>query len=111
MHLKNFSMINGGNDWTLAPAYDLLNVSIANPDDNEELALTLDGKKRKLKLEHFTGFGLGLGLNGRQIQNTYNRFQNKKEVAFKWLDNSFLSNEYKQSYKDVMNDRYSILKM
>ena len=28
--------------WTLAPAYDLLNVAIVNPDDAEELALTLD---------------------------------------------------------------------
>lgn len=111
MHLKNFSMINGGNNWTLAPAYDLLNVSIANPDDNEELALTLDGKKRKLKLDHFIQFGLGLGLNERQIQNTYKRFQNKKDVAFKWLDNSFLSDEYKQSYKATMDHRYSILKM
>jgi len=111
MHLKNFSMINDGSDWTLAPAYDLLNVHIANPDDNEELALTLNGKKRKLKLEHFIEFGLGLGLNERQIQNTFNRFKNKKDVAFKWLDNSFLSNEYKIYYKDIMSERYSILKM
>jgi len=111
MHLKNFSMINRGNDWVLAPAYDLSNVSIANPDDNEELALTLDGKKRKLKPEHFLQFGLGLGLNERQIQNTYKRFQNKKDVAFKWLDNSFLSDENKQLYKELMDRRYSILKM
>jgi serine/threonine-protein kinase HipA len=96
---------------TLTPAYDLLNVSIADPNDNEEFALTLDGKKGKLKLEHFTQFGLGLGLNDRQIRNTFKRFQNKKDIAFKWLDNSFLSDEYKQSYKDVMNHRYSILKM
>lgn len=46
MHLKNFSLIKAAYGWTLAPAYDLLNVSIVNPDDQEELALTLAGKKK-----------------------------------------------------------------
>ena len=32
--------------WGLAPAYDLLNVAIILPEDTEELALTLAGKKR-----------------------------------------------------------------
>jgi serine/threonine-protein kinase HipA len=41
MHLKNFSMIESASGWILSPAYDLLNVSIINPDDNEELALTM----------------------------------------------------------------------
>ena len=49
MHLKNFSMIESASGWVLAPAYDLLNVAIANPEDTEELALTLSGKKRKFK--------------------------------------------------------------
>jgi len=111
MHLKNFSMISSGNDWILAPAYDLLNVTIANPGDDEELALTLNGKKRKLKPEHFFQFGLGLGLNERQIRNSYKRFQLKRDIAFNWLDNSFLSDEYKKSYKAIVDKRYSILKM
>jgi len=48
MHLKNFSMIESPSGWVLSPAYDLLNVSIILPGDNEELALTLVGKKKKL---------------------------------------------------------------
>jgi serine/threonine-protein kinase HipA len=109
MHLKNFSMINKKNDWVLAPAYDLLNVNIANPDDDEELALTLAGKKKKIKPEHFIHFGLGLGLNEKQIRNIYKRFLYKKNLAFAWLDNSFLSAEYKTAYKAVMERRYLIL--
>ena len=61
MHLKNFSMIESPSGWVLSPAYDLLNVSIELPEDTEELALTLDGKKKKLKREHFEKFGEGLG--------------------------------------------------
>lgn len=48
MHLKNFSMIHSGETLTLALAYDLLNVAMVNPDDTEELALTLEGKKKRL---------------------------------------------------------------
>lgn len=46
MHLKNFSMIESTSGWILAPAYDLLNVAIILQDDTDELALTLQGKKR-----------------------------------------------------------------
>ena len=49
MHLKNFSMMESPSGWILSPAYDLLNVTILNPEDTEELALTLAGKRKKLK--------------------------------------------------------------
>jgi serine/threonine-protein kinase HipA len=91
MHLKNFSMINNGKNWALAPAYDLLNVNIVNPSDDEELALTLEGKKKKLKPEHFQHLAEGLGLNQRQINNTYKRFLKARKKTDEWLDKSFLS--------------------
>jgi serine/threonine-protein kinase HipA len=68
MHLKNFSMIDTGGIWSLAPAYDLLNVTIVNPEDTEELALTLEGKKKKLKSENFEHLGRSLGLNDKQLK-------------------------------------------
>lgn len=49
MHLKNFSLIRNNEQWFLSPAYDLLNVSLHLPEDTEETALTINGKKRKLK--------------------------------------------------------------
>jgi serine/threonine-protein kinase HipA len=109
MHLKNFSMIHSGEIWTLAPAYDLLNVTIVNPDDPEELALTLEGKKKKIKWEYFERLGIGLGLNQKQINGISKRFQKNKTKALDWIDNSFLSDEYKKKYKTLLEERYSIL--
>lgn len=109
MHLKNFSMIHIANTWTLAPAYDLLNVAIVNPEDTEELALTLEGKKNKLKWEHFERLGRNLELNDKQINGVIKRFQKNKPKALKWIDNSFLSLEYKQNYKTLLEERYLIL--
>lgn len=109
MHLKNFSMIVKNGSWGLAPAYDLLSVKIVNPDDNEELALSIDAKKRKLKIENFVTFGEGLGLNSRQIKNSFSRFQKNKKVAEKWLERSFLSTEMKTSYHDLLTEKMNNL--
>jgi serine/threonine-protein kinase HipA len=109
MHLKNFSMIDKGRKWGLTPAYDLLNVAIANPKDQGELALTLEGKRTKIKPEHFRRFATGLELTGKQVQNTYGSFFKAKTKAFEWLDSSFLSPSMILDYKALMDKRYAIL--
>lgn len=111
MHLKNFSMIESSSGWILSPAYDLLNVAIILPDDNEELALTLAGKKKRLKREHFEQLGQGLGLTERQIAGVFQRMIKNKPVAYKWLEGSFLSDEMKTDYKTVLDAKYSQLEL
>ena len=54
MHLKNFSLYSPQQEvYTLTPAYDMLSTALVMPEDTEELALTLNGKKRKLKKADF----------------------------------------------------------
>ncbi len=105
MHLKNFSMIEGPSGWTLAPAYDLLNVAIVLPEDTEEFALTVAGKKRKLKKTHFEQLGESLGLTPKQVKGTFGRMTEKKQGALELLDRSFLSAEMKSAYKKLIESR------
>lgn len=109
MHLKNFSMINNEGKWSLAPAYDLLNVAIVNPEDTEELALTIEGRKRKLKWEHFERLGQNLDLNDKQIKAIAKRFKKNKLLAIKWVEKSFLSEDFKVKYKTLLEERYAVL--
>ncbi len=109
MHLKNFSLLLNNEKWSLSPAYDLLNVSIVNPEDTEELALTLDGKKKKLGLEHFQYLGTKLDLNDKQIRRVFERFKKFKPLALQWINRSFLSKEYKEKYITLLEKRYQIL--
>ncbi len=111
MHLKNFSMIKSGPGWTLSPAYDLLNVVIVLPDDTEELALTLAGKKRKLKRQHFEQLGEDLGLSKTQIDRTFMRFVANKPKAMKWIEKSFLSTDMQLAYKDLIEKRYGQIEL
>lgn len=109
MHLKNFSMINSKGSWTFAPAYDLLNIAIINPADDEELALSLEGKKKKLRLEHFIRLAEGLGLNDMQIKKVIDRFIKNRHLAYSWLERPFLSDDLKAAYKALVDTRYAIL--
>jgi len=109
MHLKNFSMLNENNSWSLSPAYDLLNVHIVNPSDTEELALTLEGKKKKLKKDHFERFGKVLDLTDKQIEGVFTRLEKNKTLALEWIENSFLSAKYKKAYRELLEERYSVL--
>ena len=111
MHLKNFSMIENAFGWILSPAYDLLNVAIIFPEDTEELALTLAGKKKKLKREHFEQLGEGLELTSKQIQGTFNRMIKNKSRASDWIDRSFLSQDMKTAYKETLGERYKQLEL
>lgn len=111
MHLKNFSMIENPSGWVLSPAYDLLNVAIVFPEDTEELALTVAGKKKKLKREHFKQLGEGLGLTPKQIKGSFNRMIKNKSRSFDWIDLSFLSKDMKTAYKEVLEERYRQLRL
>ncbi len=109
MHLKNFSMILSNGKWTLSPAYDLLNVTIVLPEDTEELALTLGGKKKKINKASFDIFGESIGLNKKQVSGVYKRFVKNKPLAIQWINNSFLSEEMKANYSNLMDMRYSLV--
>ncbi len=109
MHLKNFSMIESPSGWVLSPAYDLLNVAIIIPEDSEELALTIVGKKKKLKKEHFEQLGKSLELTPKQIKGTFNRMIKNKSKAVDRIDQSFLSIKMKIAYKELLEERYKQL--
>ncbi len=103
MHLKNFSMILSDNGWVLSPAYDLLNVKIILPSDKDELALLLGGKKKNHTRAYFEKFGSQLKLNDKQIRSAFNRLENWLPKALLLINESFLPEELKQEYIDVIS--------
>ena len=110
MHLKNFSMILKGEDWVFSPAYDLLNVQLHLPEDKEETALTIGGKKSRLTKADFINLGLKFGLSERQIENIFKRFIKANEKMLELISISFLDEEKKKIYKDLLSHRLEHLK-
>ena len=108
MHLKNFSLILNGENWEISPAYDLLNVQLHLPEDKEESALTIGGKKKKLSKSDFINLGLKLGLNQKQVENTFKRFLKSEKKMLSLIHQSYLSKEHQEKYIKLLQNRLLI---
>ena len=111
MHLKNFSLITRNGKTTLAPAYDFLNSSIAIKNPQEEMALTLKGKKSNFVSTDFIDYFAKerLEINAKNIDKVINDLMNCKYQFEKLIENSFLSIGMKQKYLKLVENRLSRL--
>lgn len=109
MHLKNFSLYRPAEDYKLTPAYDLLNVAIANPNDREELALPLSGKKTNLHKSDFLNAAKTMGLEEKVVLRLMTDLH---KALPKWqvlIQESFLSEEMKKAYEELIVSRLARL--
>ena len=111
MHLKNFSLYRPSEKYQLTPAYDLLNVAIANPKDKEEFALSLSGRKTKLRIDDFLNAAKTMGLEENVVLNL---ISNLHKTLPKWqalIQESFLSDDMKKAYEELIVSRLYRLQM
>lgn len=109
MHLKNYSMFLSEMGWVLSPFYDLLNVKIIIPKDKEDTALMLGGKKENFNKGYFDRFGSVLKLNDKQMNAVYKRMVEWLPKATQLIEMSFLTDDYKNSYKELITQRVNLL--
>lgn len=106
MHLKNFSLYEPKEGKPrLTPAYDMLNAAIVNPRDKEELALTLNGKKSKIKADDFIKTATTLGLPENVMQNLFTKYKALEGKFVTCITNSFLDEELKEAYVELISKR------
>ncbi|MEQ9374316.1 MAG: HipA domain-containing protein [Imperialibacter sp.] len=104
MHLKNFSLLKSdGMDYNLCPAYDLVASALVLPEDDEELALTLNGKKKKLKKADFDTAMLSAGIKKKAVDNIYRRFSNSLARWRNFIEISFLPEDLKVNFQELIN--------
>ena len=108
MHLKNFSLYEP-QDGTirLTPAYDLLNAAILNPKDDEELALTLNGRKKRLKRSDFIAAGETMGIDPKIVDRLIGKYVRLHPRMSEFIGQSFLDEELKNRYNEMICERMS----
>jgi len=112
MHLKNFSLIaKQPNAYELTPAYDMIAAQLLLPDDLDDLALNINGKKRKLKREDFTKAMLSAHIPEKAIENLWKRIERGMNKWTELIKHSFLSQERKRNFKELINNKIAQLKM
>ncbi len=107
MHLKNFSVIyDPATGPVLSPAYDMLCTALVNPADDEDLALTLNGKKKRINRNDFEMAFSTLKLDEKQQANLFSKMGKARNKWIEFVQISFLSKDFKDKYIQIINERF-----
>ena len=112
MHLKNFSLIEtveGSISYVLSPAYDLLPVNVIMPEDNEEFALALNGKKTHIRKKDFLVFADECEITKTSAEKMIAKIVSMKPKYIEMCSNSSLPEHLKESFIELINKRCRVL--
>ena len=112
MHLKNFSLIETrekSSVYKLSPAYDLLPVNVIMPEDAEELALALNGKKTNIHKKDFFVFAEECGISKTSAEKMISRIVSLKPIYLELCNESLLSQSLKAKFTELIDKRCRIL--
>lgn len=107
MHLKNFSLYSPAGEPMLTPAYDLLNAAISNPVDDKELALNLNGKKKRMKDADFRNAYRTCGVPEIVFDRVKKKYVDLLPKFEEEIHASFLSDEIKTLYIELLHRRHA----
>lgn len=93
----------------MMPAYDMLSTALVMPEDNEELALTLNGKKRRIGKADFIAAMQASGLEQKVIENIFKRFLRAESKWYAFIDSSFLPDTMKEAYRRIIEEKLELL--
>ena len=113
MHLKNFSLIEtseGNSVYQLSDAYDMLPVNVIMPQDKEQLALTLNGKKQNIRRKDFLIFAEACGLNSKSAEKMIEKIVSLKDTYIGMCRESYLPDDMKASFEALICERMAILR-
>ena len=79
------------------------------PEDTEELALNLNGKKRKIRKLDFEAAMKSSNMDEKAIANIFKKFKRTIPLWDDMIDKSFLSNEIKAKYKTIIAEKSKII--
>lgn len=113
MHLKNFSLIEtdeASNTFVLSPAYDLLPVNVIMPEDTEEFALALNGKKTHIRKKDFFVFAEECGISKASAEKMIAKIVSMKPKYIDMCNGSLLPDHLKERFAELIEQRCRVLK-
>ncbi len=113
MHLKNWSLVSRSSRIALSPAYDLLNTSIVLKNPQEEIALSIRGRKRNLNRHDLLDY-LAVercGLPTELMRSDLEKLLVQAEEEWPaWIRRSFLSEPKREAYLHLVRERFTRLR-
>lgn len=112
MHLKNFSFIEteeGSNKYVLSAAYDMLSTNVVIPADQEQLALTINGKKQNIRRKDFFMFSQTIGITEKSAEKMIEKIVKLKDKYITMCRDSYMPDNTKETLEKLIEQRISIL--
>lgn len=112
MHLKNFSLMEteeASGEYILSPAYDLLPVNVIMPEDKEQLALAMNGKKTNIRRKDFLIYADACGISRTSAEKMIGKLVGMKEVLIRMCGESLLPVYLQERFAALMEERVRIL--
>lgn len=103
MHLKNFSLYEEDGKYRMTPAYDLVPVLMVF--NQEEMALTINGKNKNLTKKDFYAFGASMGIQKSILDFTHNSINKSKDKMINFINHTELSDQEKRKFIDLIEKR------
>ena len=113
MHLKNFSLIETGEGsgiYQLSDAYDMLPVNVIMPQDKDQLALTLNGKKQNIRRKDFLVFAENCGINLKSAEKMIAKIVALKDTYIEMCRESYLPDDMKERFEALICERIDVLR-
>ncbi len=114
-HMKNFSLVNRGGEYFLAPAYDMMNTYIHLPSSSDfalkdGLGPDIEKSDSYASTGHpcridFDRFAKRIGLPQKRADMVLDMFMLISSETYDLIDRSFLTDKMKRSYKRVIEER------
>ena len=112
MHLKNWSFLELEEPeslFKLSPCYDFLNTRVPLHDEESDLALTLCGKKNKIKKDDFISFAQRFKIE-HLTEQIISQLDMWMETTNDLVQCCFLKEDLKERYLNIVEGRYQVLK-
>ena len=112
MHLKNFSLIETAeksNEYTLSAAYDMLSTNVVIPADQEQLALTINGKKQNIRRKDFIVFAETIGIADKAAEKLIEKIVKLKDKYIIMCRESYMPDDMKETLENLIENRIAIL--
>ncbi|WP_312692548.1 HipA domain-containing protein [Caproiciproducens sp.] len=111
MHLKNFSLIEtaaGSGKYVLSPAYDLLPVNVIMPEDKEQFALAMNGKKMNIRKKDFLIYADECDMPKNSAEKMIRKLVSMKPTFIAMCSESLLPQDLKERMIALIEERSSV---
>ena len=106
MHLKNYSLVKNPKSGhiELSPSYDYVSTKLLMPEDTEETALTINGKKSKITVRDWKSLAASMGFDEGHFQSRVKQFKKWEDKFYDVVEKSFISRDQKNRFKEIIQN-------